>query len=236
MTTTTISVRVLYFAIMRDLLGKESEELDIPEGTTAADIFALATKSRPELARLERSVMVMVNEAYADKSVALREGDEVAFIPPVSGGDHRLFTVTADVLDPREVESLVASASAGAIVTFIGTVRDNARERDVIALDYEAYEPAAVKMLAQVGAEVVERWPGVEIAISHRTGYLVPGEASVVIACSSAHRDAAYHASSYAITRIKEIVPIWKKEHYADGAIWVGSELDYQIETGRVAP
>jgi molybdopterin synthase catalytic subunit len=234
MTTSTITVRVLYFAIMRDLLGKESETLEVPPGTTAADMYTLATQARPELARLERSVMVMVNEAYADKSVALCDGDEVAFIPPVSGGEHRLFTVTAEVLDPRQVEAMVASNSAGAIVTFIGTVRDHARDRDVTALEYEAYAPAAVKMLAQIGAEVADRWPGVEIAISHRIGYLVPGEASVVIACSSAHRDAAYHASSYAITRIKEIVPIWKKEHYADGAVWVGSELNYQIETGRI--
>ena len=235
MSQSTISVRVLYFAIMRDLLGKSTETLEVPVGTTAGEMFAMAITSKPELARLERSVMVMVNESYADKSAELNEGDEIAFIPPVSGGEHRLFTVTADVLDPRAVEALVASSSAGAIVTFIGTVRDNARGRDVTALDYEAYAPAAVKMLAQIGAEVAEKWPAVEIAISHRTGYLVPGEASVVIATSSAHREVAYESNSYAISRIKEIVPIWKKEHYADGATWIGSELDYQIETGRIA-
>jgi molybdopterin synthase catalytic subunit len=230
----SISVRVLYFAIMRDLLGKSTETLDVPAGTSAGEIFVIATSDRPDLARLEKSVMVMVNESYADKTAPLNDGDEIAFIPPVSGGEHRLFTVTDEPLDPRDVEKLVASPSAGAIVTFIGTVRDNARERDVTALEYEAYAPAAVKMLAQIGAEVAERWPGVEIAISHRTGYLIPGEASVVICTSSAHREIAYESNSYAITRIKEIVPIWKKEHYTNGATWIGSELDYQIETGRV--
>lgn len=235
MTEPTIRVRVLYFAIMRDLLGKEAESLAVSEGTNAGDLFALVTKDQPRLANLERSLMVMINESYAGKDQPLRDGDEVAFIPPVSGGEHHLFTITANELDPRSVEHLVASNGAGAIVTFIGTVRDNARDRDVIGLDYEAYAPAAVKMLAQIGVEVADRWPDVRIAISHRTGYLVPGQASVVIASASAHREAAFHASSYAITRIKEIVPIWKKEHYADGAVWIGSELDYQIETGRIA-
>ncbi|MEJ7839438.1 MAG: molybdopterin converting factor subunit 1 [Thermomicrobiales bacterium] len=236
MSQSTMSVNLLYFAIMRDLLGKSSEQVSVAAGTTVGDLFAIAITDHPDLARLENSVMIMVNESYANKSTLLQDGDEIAFIPPVSGGDHQLFTVTADVIDTREIESLVASPAAGAIVTFIGTVRDNARERDVIALDYEAYAPAAVRMLAQIGAEVAERWPGVEIAICHRTGYLVPGESSVVICSSSAHRDPAYEANAYAITRIKEIVPIWKKEHYTDGAIWVGSELDYQIETGRVVP
>ena len=234
MTEPAISIHVLYFAIMRDLLGKEAETLGVPRGTVAGDLFAMATKNQPRLADLERSILVMVNESYASKEQPLRDGDEVAFIPPVSGGAHHLFTVTSEELDPRFVESLVASTGAGAIVTFIGTVRDTARGKDVIALDYEAYAPAAVKMLAQIGAEVADRWPDVRIAISHRTGYLMPGQASVVIACASAHREAAFQACSYAISRIKEIVPIWKKEHYADGAVWVGSELDYQVETGRI--
>jgi molybdopterin synthase catalytic subunit len=119
-------------------------------------------------------------------------------------------------------------------VTFIGTVRNHARGREVVSLEYEAYPAAATRMLAQVGAEVQQQWPAVEIAISHRFGHLMPGEASVVIACSSAHRDESYAASAWAISRIKEIVPIWKKEHYADGSAWIGSEHAYQVETGRI--
>ncbi len=144
--------------------------------------------------------------------------------------------MTEAVLDPRAVEALVESPAAGAIVTFTGTVRDNARGRNVVALDYEAYAAAAEKMLAQIGDEIRERWGIDRVAIAHRTGYLTPGEASVVIAVASPHRGEAFAACAYAIERIKEIVPIWKKEHYTDGAIWVGSEADYQREIRASAP
>lgn len=230
-----MNITVRYFAIMREQLGKPSEELSLPDGTTAGEIFRIATRDVPRLAGLQRAVMVMVNEEYVEADHPLRDGDEVALIPPVSGGDHPTrFTVTEAVLDPRAVEALVAGPDAGAIVTFIGTVRDNARGRTVTALDYEAYPSAAGKMLARVGAEVAERWPEVRIAISHRTGHLLPGEASIVIATASPHRENAYESSAYAIARIKEIVPIWKKEWYEDGSSWIGSELDYQIATGRI--
>jgi molybdopterin synthase catalytic subunit len=221
-----MNITVRYFAIMREHLGKSTETLELPEGTTAGEIFQLAVRDTPRLAGLERAVMVMVNEEYVDPRHALQDGDEVALIPPVSGGDHlpKLFVVTEDELDPRAIEALVAGPDAGALVTFAGT------------LDYEAYPSAAEKMLARVGAEAVDQWPEVRIAISHRTGHLLPGEASVVIACASPHRENAYAASSFAITRIKEIVPIWKKEWYEDGSSWIGSELDYQIETGRIDP
>lgn len=230
-----MQITVRYFAIMREHLGKNVESLNVPEGTTAGQVFALATEDSPRLAGLERAVMVMVNEDYAEPDQLLNDGDDVALIPPVSGGDDaKRFTVTEDDLDARAVEALVAGPDAGAIVTFAGTVRNHARGLEVTALDYEAYPSAAEKMLARVGDEAQEQWPGVRIAISHRYGYLLPGEISVVIATASAHREDAYHASMFAISRIKEIVPIWKKEHYADGSTWIGSELEYQIETGRI--
>lgn len=232
-----MQITVRYFAIMREHLGTGVETLEVPDGTTAGEIFGIATKDAPRLAGLQRSVMVMVNEDYAEPDRALQDGDDVALIPPVSGGDDgKRYWVTEDVLDPRSVEALVAGPDAGAIVTFAGTVRNNARGLEVTALDYEAYPSAAEKMLARVGDEALAQWPGIRIAIAHRYGYLVPGETSVVIATASAHREDAYHASMFAISRIKEIVPIWKKEHYADGSTWIGSELDYQIETGRIQP
>ena len=178
--------------------------------------------------------MLMVNEEYVEPDHVLKDGDELAIIPPVSGGDLKAFNVTDAELDPRAVEALVAGPGEGAIVTFIGTVRDHARGRTENLLEYEAYVSAAEKMLARVGDEAREQWPEVRIAISHRTGSLHPGEASVVIACASPHRDEAYAASAFAISRIKEIVPIWKKEHYDDGETWVGSEADYQRLTGRL--
>lgn len=224
----TITVHVHYFAMLRELMGQSTASLTVPTGTTAGEIFALATASQPRLARLERSLLIMVNEDYVDRGQPLADGDDVAFIPPVSGGSGAPFVVTADVLDARAVEALVASDDSGAMVTFIGTVRDHARGMAVTRLDYEAYVPAAEKMLARIGTEIGDRWPGVRTAIHHRTGELSPGEASVVIACACAHRGDAFEAARYAIERIKQIVPIWKKEHYADGSTWVGSEAEYQ--------
>ena len=155
-------------------------------------------------------------------------------IPPVSGGGQPRFRVQSEALDPRFTESLVAHPGAGAIVTFIGTVRDHGRGQAVTHLEYEAYAPAAELTMAQIGDEIRERWGIDHVAIVHRVGSLAVGEASVVISVASAHRDAAFEACRYAIERIKEIVPIWKKEHYADGAAWLGSEHDYQVEIGRI--
>lgn len=228
-------VTVRYFAIMRERMGIAVEQRPLPDDTTAGEVFRLVTADYPELSGLERSVMVMVNETYADRDQLIRDGDDIALIPPVSGGDHTpLFKVTEDVLEPRIVEQLVAGDDAGAIVTFTGTVRNVARGRTVHALEYEAYPAAAEKMLEQVAFEASEQWPDVRMACWHRYGRLLPGEASVVIVTSSPHRDAAYAASAFAISRMKEIVPIWKKEFYDDGETWIGSEHDYQIETGRL--
>jgi len=236
-TRPTVSITLRYFAILREHLGTSQATLDVPMGTTSGEVYALVTANHPRLASLQRSVMLMVNQEYVRSEHVLEDGDELAFIPPVSGGSDPAadaFRVVDGEIDPRAVEACVAAVDAGAIVTFIGTVRNHARGRAVNALDYEAYAPAAEKMLARIGEEIATRWPGVRTAITHRTGTLAPGETSVVIACSSAHRGEAFAAASWAIERIKEIVPIWKKEHYADGSVWIGSEADYQRETGRL--
>ncbi|MGI8485223.1 MAG: molybdopterin converting factor subunit 1 [Thermomicrobiales bacterium] len=243
MTTPTMTIHVQYFAMMRELIGKPDEMMTLQSDATARDVFARLAEATPRLASLEKSIMLMVNEEYARADHVLKDGDELAFIPPVSGGSDgdedkvslvRLFRVTDQVIDPRQVEAAVAGPDAGAVVTFSGNVRDNARGRDVRALDYEAYIPAAEKMLAHIGVEILDRWPSVRTAITHRTGLLQAGETSVVIACASAHRAQAFEAAAYAIDRIKEIVPIWKKEHYADGSTWIGSEANYQQEIGRL--
>lgn len=242
MTSPTITIHVRYFAMMRELIGKSDEMMTLQTPATARDAFARLADATPRIAGLEKSIMLMVNEQYARADHVLQDGDDLAFIPPVSGGGDeesgvalvRLFRVTDQVIDPRQVEAAVAGPDAGAVVTFSGNVRDNARGRDVQALDYEAYVPAAEKMLAHIGLEILDRWPSVRTAITHRTGLLQAGETSVVIACASAHRAQAFAAAAYAIDRIKEIVPVWKKEHYADGSTWIGSEADYQQEIGRL--
>lgn len=227
-----ITIHLRYFAQMREELGRGEETTSVQEGTTAGDLFDIVTADNASLAGMKPATMLMVNQEYVDAAHPLSEGDEVAFIPPVSGGafQGRRFVVTADELDPRVVEDLVADPGAGALITFTGTVRDNARGQAVSSLDYEAYAPAAEKMLAQIAAEIAERWGIDRVAIWHRTGLLQIGEASVIIAVASAHRGEAFAACQYAIDRLKQIVPIWKKEHYADGATWIGSEADYQRE------
>jgi molybdopterin synthase catalytic subunit len=229
-------VRLRYFAIIRETVGQSEEEREIAPGTTADGLFDTLAAEYPRLVPMKRATMLMVNQEYVDGEHLLADGDELALIPPVSGGagSATLFRVQAEPLDPREAEAVVADPAVGATVTFTGTVRDHARGNSVTALDYEAYAPAAEKLMAQVGQEIRKRWGVERVAIIHRIGLLTAGEASVVIAVSSAHRGEAFAACQYAIERLKEIVPIWKKEHYADGAIWVGSEADYQRETGRL--
>jgi len=233
---TGMRVTLRHFALIRETIGQKSEDREFDPGETIGELFDRIAADFPRLAPLKRSVMMMANEAYVPADYALQDGDEIAFIPPVSGGseDGRLFRITEGELDPRETERAVADPGAGAIVTFTGVVRDNGRGRKVSALDYEAYAPAAEKMLAQIADEIEAKWGLRRVAIIHRVGLLPVGEASVVISISSPHREAAFEAALYAIERLKAIVPIWKKEHYEDGAVWIGSEADYQRETGRL--
>jgi molybdopterin synthase catalytic subunit len=234
-------IKLRYFAMAREILGKGAEEREVKSGATAGSVFDELIAEASRLGAMKGTVLLMVNQEYVKPEHTLSDGDELALIPPVSGGASDAppagrFVVTEAVLDPRAVEALVESPAAGAIVTFTGTVRNHARGRNVVALDYEAYAAAAEKMLSQIGDEIRDRWGIDRVAIAHRTGYLTPGEASVVIAVASPHRGEAFAACAYAIERIKEIVPIWKKEHYTDGAIWVGSEADYQREIRATAP
>lgn len=220
--------------MIREIVGRAAERRAVVDGTTVGDLFDALAVEYPRLERVKPVTMLMVNQAYVQPEHPLGEGDEVAFIPPVSGGSPARFRVQTEPIDARELESLVANSGAGAIATFTGTVRDHGRGRAVTHLEYEAYAPAAERMLEQIGEEIRARWKIEHVAIAHRVGSLPVGEASVVICVASAHRDAAFDACRYAIERIKEIVPIWKKEHYADGATWIGSEHDYQVETGRL--
>ncbi len=232
-----IRIHMRYFAIVREQLGKSKETIELADGSTVGDALDLVLADNLRLKNAEGSLMVMVDQHYRPRDFVLSDGVEVAIIPPVSGGcDEQRFVVSDNVIDPSRVEDLVFDAASGAMVTFAGTVRDHARGKTVTSLEYEAYPPAAEKMLEQIGEEIFERWGIRTVAIQHRYGLLQIGETSVVIAVSAPHRDAAFEACRYAIERIKMIVPIWKREIYGDGAVWIGSEADYQIETGRVSP
>jgi molybdopterin synthase catalytic subunit len=230
-----IEVQMRYFAFVREQLGKSKETIELADGSTVGDALDLVLAAVPRLKQSESALMVMVDQRYQPRDYVLSTGVEVAIIPPVSGGsEEKRFVVSDRVIDPRRVEQLVIDDASGALVTFAGTVRDHARGKRVTALEYEAYPPAAEKMLEQIGDEIFERWGIRTVAIEHRYGLLQIGEISVVIAVSSAHREVAFDACRYAIERIKVLVPIWKREIYDDGAVWIGSEADYQVETGRV--
>ena len=224
----TITLR--YFALFREALGRGEERRVVPDDATVAGVLESLVAEAPALDALRASTRCLVNQEYVMSDTRLADGDEVVFIPPVSGGagDPSRFRVVGEPLQIEPLATLVEDPGAGAIITFAGVVRDNSRGRRVEWLEYEAYAPAAEKMLAQIGDEMAERWPVLRSAIWHRIGRLGIGETSVVIALSVPHRQEGFAACAYAIERLKEIVPIWKKERYGDGDVWIGSEAAYQ--------
>lgn len=225
-----ITVTIRFFGGAADAAGCRQVWETLPPGTTLAHVAQSLAESKPELRPFLRNSLWAVNEEYASPSTELKDGDEVVLIPPVSGGSEggptsENFWLTYDPLSVDSVVSRVAHRDAGAVVVFIGVVREHTGDRQTAWLEYEAYEPMALRKMAEIGEEVQAQWPGVRLAIAHRLGHLDIGEASVVIAASSPHRPAAFSACRHAIERLKEIVPIWKKEIWADGTSeWVGVE------------
>ena len=219
-----IAVRTRLFARLRELAGTDSENVEVRAGATVADVYNALRKSHPGLDVSSESVRAAVNQEFADWDVVVADGDEVAFIPPVSGGAHAvgvLFELTTDPLDPRRLEAAVAHKGAGAICTFIGVVRDTSRGRSVTHLEYEAYGEMATAEMRKIAGEIAEKWPEARVAMAHRTGRLEVGEASVVVSVSCPHRAEAIDACRWGIDRLKESVPIWKKEHATDGTYWI---------------
>ncbi len=224
-----IAVRVRFFARLRELAGIEIEVLHVPPGATLADAYDASRGQHPALPPRE-SVRAALNQEFADWTAQVANGDEVAFIPPVSGGAHKvgiLFELTTDPLDARRLEAAVAHRGAGGICTFTGVVRDNARGRSVTQLEYEAYAEMATAQMRKIGDEIADKWPEARVAMAHRTGRLEIGDASVVVSVSCPHREEAIAACKWGIDRLKESVPIWKKEHAADGTYWIeGDEAE----------
>ena len=216
-----MNVRVRLFAALREQAGTSQLELELPEGAQVSDVWSALGLGGAEPA----SLAFALNRAYADREDRLQDGDEVALIPPVSGGDdpfaHPLAELTPEPIDLGRLIARVADPGAGAIATFLGTVRNVARGREVLWLDYEAFDEMAVLELERVARRVIEENGCIRAAIAHRTGRLEVGEASVAVAVSAAHRHAALTACQQAIDTLKQTVPIWKKERYADGEEWV---------------
>jgi molybdopterin converting factor subunit 1 len=219
-----VIVKARLFARLREQAGAELVTIELSPGSTIADVYEALRLSHPALEPDRAAVRAALNQEFADWGAAVEDGDEVAFIPPVSGGTHGvgvLFELTDRPLDSKRMETAVAHKGAGAICTFTGIVRDNSRGHSVTHLDYEAYEEMAVAQMRRIGDEIAERWPEARVAMAHRTGSLEIGEASVVVSVSCPHRAEAIAACKWGIDRLKESVPIWKKEHAADGTFWI---------------
>jgi molybdopterin synthase catalytic subunit len=209
-----VKITVKLFAGLRERAGWSARDIDLPDGAKLKDVWG-----ELELGEQPRGIHYALNKGYADKSAVLSEGDEVALIPPVSGGDFRL---SGEPLSLDAVVEEVADERAGAIATFTGTTRIESRGRTVRWLDYEAYAEMAEDVMAGIAAQLEERYDLCAVAIHHRVGRVGIGEPSVVIAVSAPHRADALAACRDAIDVLKESVPVWKKEVYEGGEEWIG--------------
>ncbi len=209
-----MEVVVKLFAGLRERAGTGERRLELPEGTRLADVWAAL-----DLGEQPQGLLYAVNKAYAAAETELRGGDEVALIPPVSGGSFRL---TEEPIDVNAVVAEVETPEAGAIVTFVGTTRAHSRGRTVHHLDYEAYGGMAEQVMAELAGGLKSRYDLCEVAIAHRVGRIEIGGLSVVIAVSAPHRADALAACKEAIDTLKQTVPLWKKEVYEGGEEWIG--------------
>ena len=219
-----MNVRVVLFAKPRELVGQPNVELALPTGATAADAWSQLS-TRYDLGPLPRSFRCAVNSEYAGWDDPLKEGDELAVIPPVSGGavgqQRGLVALSEEPLDPTAIAQRVRGDGDGALVVFEGVVREQSRGKQVRALVYEAYGSMAHRQMEELAEEARRRWPISNLAVVHRTGTLQVGEVSVVIAVAAPHRGEAFDASEWLIDELKHKVPIWKKEIYTEGEAWI---------------
>jgi molybdopterin synthase catalytic subunit len=234
-----VRVQVLFFGMLKDVLGRASESLEMAEGGRLADVFDHYAAAQPRLRDLAASIVLARNQEFAARDTALAEGDEIAFLPPVSGGmdsfTHSIeeggnfFALTRSPIGARQIIDRILRGEDGAVVDFEGVVRNNTKGRRTRFLDYECYEPMAIKMMASIGRDIAGAYPIGRIAMVHRLGRLLIGESSVLVAVTAPHRKAAFEAALEGINRLKRLVPIWKKEHFADGEVWVEGEWDASV-------
>jgi len=221
-----VTIRVLFFAHLRERCGVREIVLELPAG---ARVEEARTELRHRYEGLAgEPLRVAVNQVYVDNTHPLRENDELALIPPVSGGapaDERtraVYRVTDEAIDTAALLSAVADPRAGASVLFVGSTRQQNEGRVVERLEYEAYREMAGAEMAAIGDDIARRWPIIAVAMVHRLGVVAVGEVSVAVAVSAPHRAEAFAACRYGIDTLKARVPIWKKEHYQGGAVWIG--------------
>ena len=233
-------VRVLLFGMLKDIAGKSSDSMDLPEQASVRDVLARYECSIPRFKESLPSLAFAVNQQYAKPETTLHDGDEVAILPPVSGGlddpsksslnaesapqKSRHASIVRDRIDERQARSALAGPEDGAIAVFEGIVRNHSRGRHTLYLDYEAYEEMALTEMESLAEQALKDFEIRDLAIVHRLGRLDIGETSVLIVVASAHRGAAFDACRWLIDTLKRKVPIWKKEFFEDGAVWADGE------------
>lgn len=214
-------IHVLYFAVFRERLRRDDEDVELADGATVAQAINALGAKHPDIAKLRGRFRVAVNQDFADDDHVLRDDDELALIPPVAGGSRHV--VLSD--QPLSLDRCIAAVSGpgmGGIVTFTGMVRLHSRGTTIDHLEYEAYAPMAIKVMTQLCEEIEAEVAGALIAVEHRVGNLAIGEIAVVIAAAAPHRAEAFTACRAMIDRLKDRVPIWKKEIGTGGEEWVG--------------
>ncbi|MET3288983.1 UNVERIFIED_CONTAM: molybdopterin converting factor subunit 1 [Brevibacillus sp. OAP136] len=219
-----MQVKILLFAGLAERAGKRELLIEVDESATVHALLETIGSDYPQLAELLPNCFVSVNQEYANPDTTISQNDEVAILPPVSGGEDPRFQITEQPISADELVKLVSNPRAGAILTFVGTVREFTHGQRTVSLTYEAYVPMAVQKMQQVASEIKERWPQAEVAMHHRIGNLAIEDIAVVIAVATPHRDESFEAGRYAIERLKQIVPIWKKELWEDGSEWKGHQ------------
>ncbi len=225
-------VRVLFFGTLREMAGKAAEEIDLPDGASLHDVLERYAVQIPKLKSFFPSMACAVNQHYAAPEIKLNAGDEIALLPPVSGGAHdgastlhrQYARITREPIDTQAVLASLKRGEDGATLAFEGVVRNNSRGRRTLYLDYEAYEQMALAQMQSLATDALGRFQVRDLAIVHRLGKLEIGETSVLIAVAAAHRGAAFDACRWLIDTLKRSVPIWKKEYFEDGAVWADGD------------
>jgi len=224
-------VRVLFFGMLKDRMGKSSDLLELPDGASIRDLLAHYETEVPRLKESLPALAVAVNQVYASPEAKLKAGDEVALLPPVSGGSAnetvqpaRYASIVRNPIDSQQVLNSIKRGEDGAALVFEGVVRNQSRGRKTRYLEYEAYEEMALQQMESLAAQALTQFQIRDVAIVHRLGHLEIGETSVLIAVASAHRAAGFDACRWLIDSLKRTVPIWKKEYFEDGAVWGDGE------------
>jgi MoaE-MoaD fusion protein len=230
-------VRVLFFGRLREIVGRGEDDAELADGARLEELFAQYGERYPELSGFRGSVVASINQVFADWQSHLSSGDEVAFLPPVSGGsagpagpsslgvDRDVIQLVRDTIAVQQIVALLRAPEDGAVLAFEGVVRNHSRGQRTLYLQYEAYESMALAKLREIGEAMHIQFPVDRVALVHRLGRMEIGETSVLVAVASAHRAAAFEACRFGIDTLKRIVPIWKKEYFEGGAVWAEGEI-----------